>query len=102
MIIKAAKAIPLHFGPKAQWIGSNSKLAEEQKELIEALIDHQAEEATDTTPNLIDEVADVLFLVIQIIVWYKLSPIAIYKQIKYKAKRTLERIKSNYYGVKNG
>lgn len=97
MILKAADLIPKHFGIYPQWVDQDSKLEEEIGELQEAIYDYENVKTEHNLNGLIDELADLIFLLIQVIVYYKLSPFAIYKRILYKAKRTLARIKSDYY-----
>lgn len=97
MIVKASRQTVKEFGPREQWIGSNSKFQEEQHELNQELFLMEYTLVPQPPDGLIDELADVIFLLIQIILHYKISPLAILKRIRFKAKRTLERIASGYY-----
>lgn len=97
MILRAAKQVVKEFGPRAQWIGCTSKFHEEQEELNYELFLMEYTIIPQPPERLIDELADVIFLLIQIIIHYKLSPLAIIKRIRYKARRTLDRIASGYY-----
>lgn len=88
------KFITKTFGHDAQFIGSNSKLAEEMNELLEAIESGNHE-------HILDEIADVETLLIQLKLHYGIDNFRIAKRIEEKVDRTLKRIESGYYkGVK--
>lgn len=99
MIIKAAKFIPKHFGATPQWgyYNNKSKIDEEVKELKESIYAYEIYQGKEQSDDLVDELADVIFLLVQIIVTYRPSLFAIFKRLRFKAKRTIQRIASGYY-----
>ena len=80
-----------HFGSKTQ----RKKLCEEFMELQDELF--YIYDFGDDKENLLSEVADVLILVLQFAYEYGYDNEEIVKQMKYKIKRTLERIENGYY-----
>lgn len=96
MILRVAKKALNEFGPDAQFYGYKSKLTEEMNELNEAIL-NCSQHRTEGTDNVEQEMADVLMMLIQAVIHFKLSPWRIYKWLRYKAKRTDERIDSGHY-----
>ena len=84
--------ITKHFGHANQFVGGNSKLAEEMGELLEAIQsgDHE---------HILDELADVETLLIQLRIHYGMDGTKVACKITEKVKRTLDRIESGYYEV---
>ena len=80
-----------HFGSKTQ----RKKLCEEFMELQDELF--YIYDFGDDRENLISEIADMLVLILQFAYEYGYDNEDIIKQMKYKIKRTLERIESGYY-----
>lgn len=81
--------IILHFGYKNQL----KKLNEECYELIEAILENNREHITE-------EIADVQVLLNQFKELWEIYDDEIVKVMEYKTNRTLERIESGYYEVK--
>ena len=83
-----------HFGLRNQL----KKLNEECYELIEAIIDFEDDNASNSTKeNIIEEMADVMVLLRQFQEYYNITDIDIAFKMLYKTNRTLERIESGYY-----
>lgn len=89
-----------HYGVNAQ----QKQLAEEVFELQEAITTHELKnsvsyeipltELTDTKEHIAEEIADVLNLLSQFVIYYELNEDKIYEIAEYKIKRQLERIKN--------
>lgn len=86
------KFITKHFGYDHQFIGTNSKLAEEMGELLEAI-------ASGNHEHILDELADVECLLIQLKIHYGIDNVKVATRITEKVKRTHDRIESGYYEV---
>lgn len=89
-----------HYGVNAQ----QKQLAEEVFELQEAITTHELKnsvsyeipltELIDTREHIAEEIADVLNLLSQFVIYYELNEDKIYEIAEYKIKRQLERIKN--------
>ena len=92
-------AIIKHYGASNQ----RRKLMEEVYELEEALINNELKEnmnfilplteIIEAKEHIVEEIADVLVLIRQFQNYYNISTKDIEKQIKYKVKRQLKRMK---------
>lgn len=74
-----------HYGEKNQV----KKLAEEQFELIEALLQKDKK-------HIIEEMADNIHLIWQFAAYYDISVIEILDEVQRKNERTLRRMEKNY------
>jgi NTP pyrophosphatase (non-canonical NTP hydrolase) len=97
MIIRAAKTTVRKFGWINQFIGQDSKLVEEQEELRDAIRNAAIRPMEHNKEAIEDEIADNLFLYIQLSVHFGLNPFKIFMRLWHKAGRTLKRIKIGYY-----
>ena len=89
-----------HYGINSQ----QRKLEEEVFELQEAITTHELKESVKydiplteivgTKQHIVEELADVLVLLIQIIHYYEIDKMEIEKNIKYKIERQLGRIEN--------
>ena len=87
-----------HYGINVQ----QRKLVEEVFELQEAITTHELKnsvsyeipltELIDTREHIAEEIADVLKLLSQFVIYYELNEEEIYEIAEYKIKRQLERI----------
>ena len=92
------KKIILHYGVDNQ----QRKLAEEVLELQNVITHHELKnsvsyeipltELIDTREHIAEEIADVLNLLSQFVIYYELNEDKIYEIAEYKIKRQLERI----------
>ena len=78
--------ILLHFGLKNQL----KKFNEECYELVESILENNRE-------HIIEEMADVLFLINQFKALYEITDDNLVPVMEYKRDRTLNRIESGYY-----
>lgn len=82
------KAIADHYGLRHQC----RKLREELAELSEALEIHEEKPTASSKEAVLSEIADVVFLIRQIVYKGAIDPEAIEEMIAYKARRQLKRI----------
>lgn len=80
------KKIINHFGERSQ----KNKAIEELKELIEAI-------HCDQKSMVMEEIADVIVMISQLVLIYKLDENKIERVAQEKVQRTLERIESGFY-----
>lgn len=83
-----AKTIADHYGLRHQC----RKLREELAELSEALEIHEEKPTASSKEAVLSEIADVVFLIRQIVYKGAIDPEAIEEMIAYKARRQLKRI----------
>ena len=76
------------YGDK-QVVVAIEELSELQKELCKALRDKTNKE------NIIEEMADVIIMINQMQMYYKISDEELHKEINYKLNRTKERLLEN-------
>lgn len=82
------------FGVKNQL----KKFNEECYEFIEAVNDYRIEETSNNLYHLTEEMADVLVLLKQFQIKYRITNDQLNSFIDSKINRTIRRIKENYYG----
>lgn len=97
VIIRVAKKALKEFGVVHQIIAFDSKLEEEISELKHEIWECFSQRKGHSIHKIESELADVIMLLIQVVIHFKLSPWRIYHALRYKAKRTDERINSGYY-----
>lgn len=71
------------------------KLGEEHQELIEELV--KFDKGIGDVRNIIDELADNIFILFQIMYAYEIEPQEVYDQLLYKMDRTEKRKIEKYY-----
>lgn len=80
------------------------KFSEESYELQEALIKANLQmnmnNIDELRENIISEIADVLFLLIQFIDYFNIKDLDVLDKLVYKSERTLDRMEEGYYDKK--
>ena len=79
------------------WREQNKQLNEETGELIEAIHDYQVIDSSNNLDHVTEEVADVLFMLEQIISAYDIDLDSIDNWLEFKRNRESNRIIEGYY-----
>lgn len=79
------------------WREQNKQFIGEAYELAEAIHDYQDDKSLRNWNHVTEEVADILFMINQVIAEYKIADENIDAWLSYKRKRESKRIEEGYY-----
>ena len=79
------------------WREQNKQFVSEAHELTEAIHDYQVDKSLKNWNHITEEVADILFMINQVIAEYKIADENIDSWLNYKRKRESKRIEEGYY-----
>ena len=79
------------------WREQNKQFISEAYELAEAIHNYQVYDSVNNLNHVTEEVADILFMINQVIAEYKIADENIDSWLSYKRKRESKRIEEGYY-----